>query len=547
MGYIVKKNINGKEYYYRRVKIGKECTETYVSSDSVDSVRKQIIKRRELEKRLKDLEKIQPFHMGEFTTDATNFVTDIVIGQELSELVSHFAFLKKRDAVERVREYLQSDCVDKVFLLCGLSGAGNTTIMLQTIAEMDEESFGGSAYLRIKTSDNFVRLNRDMRLLRRLGFKYIFVDNVTAMKDFITGAGVFSDLFGGYGLKFVITGSDSLSVMLTENGELWHSCVLLNTTYIPYRESKDVLGIGSIDEYMCGGGTMFPDIVKSRNLLLPYNKEATENYVNRAVAKNLETSLCNRKLDGDFGFLEDLHEQNQLMNAVCRFAENLSVKSVGQFLEHKYMSEECRDCRSIISKMLDNLNSDIYRSPISEDTMADIEDWLFYMGFVEEIKVVNLSDLNVKDSRIVFTQPWVAYSYAIDLTERLISDSILFCGGERALADQTVEWIREAMMKDIVLLETARARSDISVSVLQSDDIGVDMVVRYDDVGSCGIYRIIYGDEICPDGFGLSDDARQKIESVFGNVSERYIVYRGETADKNGVHCVNVEEYLESL
>ena len=49
------------------------------------------------------------------------------------------------------------------------------------------------------------------------GFRYIFIDEITLMSDFIEGAALFSDVFATCGMKIVLSGTDSLGFMFTED------------------------------------------------------------------------------------------------------------------------------------------------------------------------------------------------------------------------------------------------------------------------------------------------------------------------------------------
>ena len=91
-------------------------------------------------------------------------------------------------------------------------------------------------------------INADLKKLESAGYKYIFIDEVTLMKDFIEGAALFSDIFAASGMKVVLSGTDSLGFLFSEDEQLFDRCIMLHTTFIPYREFERVLGIGGIDE-----------------------------------------------------------------------------------------------------------------------------------------------------------------------------------------------------------------------------------------------------------------------------------------------------------
>ena len=47
-------------------------------------------------------------------------------------------------------------------------------------------------------------MNRDLKMLEAQGFRYVFLDEVTLMEDFIEGAALFSDVFAACGMKVVL-------------------------------------------------------------------------------------------------------------------------------------------------------------------------------------------------------------------------------------------------------------------------------------------------------------------------------------------------------
>jgi len=54
-------------------------------------------------------------------------------------------------------------------------------------------------------------VNQDLKLLEAQGFRYVFLDEVTLMEDFIEGAALFSDVFAASGMKIVLAGTDFLN------------------------------------------------------------------------------------------------------------------------------------------------------------------------------------------------------------------------------------------------------------------------------------------------------------------------------------------------
>lgn len=87
--------------------------------------------------------------------------------------------------------------------------------------------------------------------------RYVFIDEVTLMRDFIDSAALFSDVFAAMGMKIILSGTDSLGFWAGDgSGALRPGAKPIHTTFIPYREYSRLLGIDSIDEYIRYGGTL---------------------------------------------------------------------------------------------------------------------------------------------------------------------------------------------------------------------------------------------------------------------------------------------------
>lgn len=110
--------------------------------------------------------------------------------------------------------------------------------------------------MQIQDNKHLSDLNHDLKCLEDGGYRYVFIDEVTLLDDFIEGAALFSDIYAASGMKIVLSGTDSLGFIFTEDEELYDRCIMSHTTFIPYREFETVLGIAGIDNYIRYGGTM---------------------------------------------------------------------------------------------------------------------------------------------------------------------------------------------------------------------------------------------------------------------------------------------------
>ena len=95
-GSITKKTVNGKEYFYHRWTENKKRREKYIPAEEVDSFRKQIERRKGLEKELKVLQKQLP-RKSLSAASAHTFATNIRTGEALRSFASLVRAYRKRE------------------------------------------------------------------------------------------------------------------------------------------------------------------------------------------------------------------------------------------------------------------------------------------------------------------------------------------------------------------------------------------------------------------------------------------------------------------
>ena len=120
------------------------------------------------------------------------FETDVITGEALSAMVRCAKVSESRDALARLETFLHSDERDRVCLLYGLLGTGKKTLMLQAVGRMTPEDFRRTAYVKVRRTDTMVAMERDLKKLFGAGFRFLFVDEVTLIEDFIDSAFVYA-------------------------------------------------------------------------------------------------------------------------------------------------------------------------------------------------------------------------------------------------------------------------------------------------------------------------------------------------------------------
>lgn len=571
-GSITKKTVNGKEYFYHRWTEDKKRREKYIPADELEDFRAQIEQRKALERELKALKMQLP--KGK-SVDTSAFTTNVRTGEALHSFASPVRAYRKRECFRQLHDYIYGGQQDKVFILYGLRRTGKTTMIRQIFAEMSEAELAKVAFIQITARDTLADVNRDLKLLEAQGFRYVFLDEVTLMEDFIEGAALFSDVFAACGMKTVLSGADSMGFLFAEDEQLYGRCILLHTTFIPYREFESVLGIHGIDEYIRYGGTMSLGDIHYNETSTFASRESADEYVDTAIARNIQHSLRCYQYEGHFRHLWDLYDKNELTSAINRVVEDINHRFTLEVLTQDWKSHDLgisastlRRDRTNPTDILDRMDlaavTDSLRKLLeirnkAEQTVklddvhaAEIKEYLDLLDLTREIDVLHLPDVGTKSSRTAIAQPGLRYAQADALIRSLLLDetfSALSLAERTAVQQRILTEIKGRMLEDIVLLETKLATPKKQVFVLQFPVGEFDMVVFDPEAGSCRIFEIKHSEEAVPQQYRHLIDEQKcaQTEHRYGPITGKFVLYRGESQVIDGIRYQNVEEYLKTL
>ena len=571
-GSITKKTVNGKEYFYHRWTEDKKRREKYIPADELEDFRAQIEQRKALERELKALKKQLP--KGK-SVDTSAFTTNVRTGEALHSFASPVRAYRKRECFRQLHDYIYGGQQDKVFILYGLRRTGKTTMIRQIFAEMSEAELAKVAFIQITARDTLADVNRDLKLLEAQGFRYVFLDEVTLMEDFIEGAALFSDVFAACGMKTVLSGADSMGFLFAEDEQLYGRCILLHTTFIPYREFESVLGIHGIDEYIRYGGTMSLGGIHYNETSTFASRESADEYVDTTIARNIQHSLRCYQYEGHFRHLWDLYDKNELTSAINRVVEDINHRFTLEVLSQDWKSHDlgisasnlrrdrenptdildCIDLAAVtdsLRKLLEIRNKAEQTVKLDDVHAAEIKEYLDLLDLTREIDVLHLPDVGTKSSRTAIAQPGLRYAQADALIRSLLLDetfSALSLAERTAVQQRILTDIKGRMLKDIVLLETKLATPKKQVFVLQFPVGEFDMVVFDPNAGSCRIFEIKHSEEAAPQQYRHLIDAEKcaQTEHRYGPITGRFVLYRGKDQVVEGIQYQNVEEYLKTL
>ena len=546
-GSITKKKIRDKEYYYHRITRNGKRVEKYIDFKDVAELKDRIDRRKKLEKDLKELKKQIIPEKATTKEEHLEFKTTVRTGSRLRAQIAVTKKYKKRECIRELRDYVFGSQTDKVFVIYGLRRTGKTTMIRQILTELPETEFRKAAFIQVRSRDTLEDIDEDLGLLETKGFKYVFIDEVTLMEDFIEGAALFSDIYASSGMKIVLSGTDSLGFAFSKEEQLYDRCIMMHTTFIPYREFEEILGIKGIDEYIRYGGTMSLSGVNYNEDAIFASARSAEEYIDTAIAKNIQHSLKMYEYGGHFRSLLDLYEKGELTNVINRVVENINHSFTRRVVERTFKSHD-------IAVTASNLLRDREEQSIQiEDYhMAQIEEYLTLLDLIMKIDLESLPEVNRKESVTVITQPGMRYAQANAIVSNLLLDakfSELSLVERQRILDRLLSEIRGRMMEDIVLLETKIAHPEKKVFKLQFAVGEFDMVVFDPKELNCKIYEVKYSKEQVPEqSRHLKDEEKCAMTSHrYGEITGKYVIYRGESGSLEGIQYLNVEEYLKSL
>lgn len=575
-GGIAVKKVRGKEYYYHRITRNQKRTETYLNFDEVEPLKAEIEKRKALESEIKELRRRLPKTKPARKNQAEHtFNTYVRTGEQLKTFALLVKSYKKRECYKDIADYIFGEHQDKVFVLYGLRRTGKTTLIRQVLLDMTPEQFDTAAFIQIKSKDTLADINADLQYLENQGYKYVFIDEVTLTEDFIEGAALFSDIYASSGMKIVLSGTDSLGFIFTEYEQLYDRCLMLHTTFIPYREFERVLGIKGVDEFIRYGGTMSMGGKNYNEKSSFATKKKADEYVDSAIARNIQHSLKYYQDGGHFRHLYELFERNELTSAINRIVEDMHHKFARQVLTRTYKSATLslaaknlandNDIRvnlyenidvelvtGSIKAMLDILEAEEQTVDISEAHVSETREYLLLLDLIMEIDQLSFPNIGDKKQIVAITQPGLRFAQTKAVIDALSKDEKingLSAIERQKVVDQVMSSIMGEMLEELILLESKMANPGKEVFQLQFDRGEFDMVIYDPETITCEIYEIKFTTNRYPSQYAyLTDDKKcAETEHRFGKITGRYVIYRGEPCTVNNVQYLNAEEYLKAL
>ena len=521
----------------------------------------------------------QPVVTAAVLSQMPEFHTNVVTGTGLRALANSVAKYGKRDCFSILQKFVTGSYDGKICILYGLRRTGKTTLLFQMLSELPIEK---TAYIKVQTTDDMSRLTKDLKVLFELGYRYVFIDEITLLSDFIDTAAVLSDVFSMMGMKIVVSGTDSLGFAMANRDELYDRSVTIHTSFIPFREYARLLNIRSVDSYIEYGGTLkmenmsFDDPDAAFDEVAFRDDESTRKYIDTAISRNIQHTLKNDHYGEYFNQLRELYEKGELTNVINRIVQHMNHRFVLRVVEDEFKSHDFGSAKELLlhdlpaeratvlydvneKQILERLKAIIEVKEKSETTVSitqehidKVKKYLLMLDLI--VNCPERYESGKQAEHIVFSQSGMRYAIAKALVYSLMQDAYFASipeADKAYITGKILDDVKGRMLEDIVLLEVCKAAPSTMEAFKFKFDAGgeFDMVIYDKTSQNCRIYEIKHSTETNEKQTLHLRDAEkcQIIENRFGPISGKFVLYRGKDKFAEGVQYLNVENFLCGL
>ena len=517
----------------------------------------------------------QPVVTAAVPSQMPEFHTNVVTGAGLQALANSVAKYGKRDCFSTLQKFVNGSYDGKICILYGLRRTGKTTLLFQMLSELPIEK---TAYIKVQTTDDMSRLTKDLKALFELGYRYVFIDEITLLSDFIDTAAVLSDVFSMMGMKIVVSGTDSLGFAMANRDELYDRSVTIHTSFIPFREYARLLNIRSVDSYIEYGGTLkmenmsFDDPDAAFDEVAFRDDESTRKYIDTAISRNIQHTLKNDHYGEYFNQLRELYEKGELTNVINRIVQHMNHRFVLRVVEDEFKSHDFGSAKELLlhdlpaeratvlydvneKQILERLKAIIEVKEKSETTVSitqehidKVKKYLLMLDLI--VNCPERYESGKQAEHIVFSQSGMRYAIAKALVYSLMQDAYFASipeADKAYITGKILDDVKGRMLEDIVLLEVCKAAPSTMEAFKFKFDAGgeFDMVIYDKTSQNCRIYEIKHSAKVNEKQTIHLRDAEkcQIVENRFGPISGKFVLYRGKDTFAEGVQYLNVENF----
>lgn len=443
---------------------------------------------------------------------------------------------KERDFVKSIMKYCRDDRVSrgKVCAISGLRSTGKSVGMCQCIKKL--KSYERIAYIQFVPSIT-VEIGVLISILNSLpsSVKYIFIDEVSAIKNFVHCSGTLADNYTLDGKKIVVAGTDSYVIECAFGDGLFHRCIMHNTTFIPYKEYVRTIG-GNLKNYLTSGGLY--EASQYRGV------KGLRSYINTSIVGNITSTI----LKNSIAELEGISRQEittavymVLYSIVYSNSRKLSFDRVIKMAMSKSSEKDIRAIRRSVDQILDTQQGEISNMEVIKKVLRALD----YMGVV--MKCDNIC-VNFGDK---FSNYYVVSPYLVNNIYSMLVDAMISIGG--SIRQKNFSQINGMVLESILITHAInysgyecyfyhnkKDDSEVDLVLLSCDMSKVEVDTYLIEIKLSDKPEVAYAKGHWVREISGGDFMENNIEIV-----SRKILYMGKTDKEHGL--VNCKEFLDNI
>lgn len=486
---------------------------------------------------------------------------------------------KTRYCYRDLCNFIEGKTHGEICALYGLRRTGKTFMM-----EQAELKYSLDKSIILEYNDKLTMDDVYADLDECKGKEIVFLDEITAVPDFIDESAYLADIYAKSGMKIIIAGTDSLGISLARNDELLGRVVNINTSYIPFAEHAYIFGDKKIDDYIEYGGLM----------AVEKDDDFFSRYLNSAVSLNIAHTLKNAKVSSKYTMLPGYSDKDirLIIDKLTEiYSGKLDERKINAYLSKAIVTEPisdfiCKTDNDVLKKeykILDKkalrdeylkaVNLDILtEKEVTRGALFELDDILEDMGYMSVTREDNLTR-NPADNTLKYDfdythyiiQSAVKYNQLCKAVDTLITSRELktLKAKERDnLAKQLTNNIYGNMMENIITFDAQNAlpKKRFEVFKTQFGNAGeYDTVIRNKDNDTyyafetkhsaevfCGYSK--NGKYIGQDKNLISEEFAKLAKEQYGKCAGTSVLYNGEPCvNENGTYYFNASDFLISL
>ena len=403
-------------------------------------------------------------------------------------------YKNKRDCFDLIMDYLLSDNKEsKVCAIFGLRRTGKTVLMKQCIENLPENVKNTAELITCNINTDFYEIANHINEQIDNGYKYFFIDEITYSKNFQELGEILSDQFVSIkDARIVITGTDSLGLILPAATNMYDRVMFVNTTYTPFSEYSRLVNCNSIDEYIKKGAVLNYDTTP----FIEYKNY--EEYVRTAIVSNIINSI--KKSEGTRKYpaaLTELYRQEELENAIQRminkYSQEITLNSLREQISIPPLNASVKliandssspdlsilkniDIEKVCNKaaeLLGIIQNKELKITLTKEHETQLKDFLKEIDVVTEIPVISsYEDKNFTNSIEMFSHPGMYHANIHYLLNELKNNDNWLPEAtteqKKNLLAKTENWILGTITENCIINDVYRC---ISRKNVQKDDI----------------------------------------------------------------------------